>query len=538
MYDFGANFSGWARLRLHRGEALAGHVVSMIPGEILDRDGNPDQSVTGRGYHWQYTLNGEDVQEYAPKFTYTGFRYLQLRGAVPAGYPAAGQELPTAQTITGEFIYPDFAPAGGFTCSNPLFNSIHKIVTQAMKSNIKGYFTDCPHRERLPWMEQSHLIAPGLMYNFDLRRHYEKIMADIADAQHENGMVPTICPQYVRFGYHRGYNDSPEWGSAAVLNPWYGYLRTGDAQILRRGYAVMCRYVDYLGTQTHHLVLHHGLGDWLDIGPYPPHSQNTPVPVVATCIYHLDLTLVARIAALLGETADAEKYAALAGQVRAEFRAQFLDKQSVRSIFVANGSQAAQAMALMCGLIDADEEQATLLSLASDIEKRGYANTAGDVGHPFVVAALTRYGRGDLMEKMLLNDEQPGYAYQVKHGATTLTEDWDGPNPGGPHGSQNHFMLGAVEEWFYCGLAGLGSLRVDAFSPEMTIRPYFAESCDAVSAWTLHPCGRVAIQWKRLPRGIEVVLTVPPGLRVVFVGGAEDTRTALASGTHCLMLPV
>lgn len=528
VYDFGTNFSGWPKITLRGGRS--GTRVRFFPAELLGADGLPNQALTRDGFWWTLTLDGRAQTEWAPRFSYYGFRYLLVEG-ISAG--ANGDGLPVADSIEGQFIYPDVEEAGGFTCSDTRLNQIHAIVQQAMLSNLKSYLTDCPTREKLPWMEQTHLIGPGLLYYFDLQRLYAKIEQDMADTQYDNGLIPDICPQYVKFGYHRGFNDSPEWGSAGVMNPWYIYRRYGDATLLAQYYDTLCRYVDYLTSQTHHHLLHHGLGDWLDIGPCPPHSQNTPVPVIATCMYHLDLLVMIRTARLLQREADAVRYNTLAHAVRVEFRAQFLDKQNGRELWVANGSQAAQAMALMCGMLEADEEALALQGLVRDIEKRGWATTAGDVGHPFVLAALTKYGRGDVVMKMACDTEKPGYGYQVAHGATTLTEDWDGPNPAAPHGSQNHFMLGAIEEWFASGLAGFGGIRDDAPPDRLYIAPAFTDTCERVKAWTLHPCGRVEIVWQRNADGAEVELCIPAGLEVVFT--AFGKQRLLGSGRHIFL---
>ena len=163
-------------------------------------------------YRWEYILNDQEEQEFAPDFTFTGFRYVEVTGAVPrfdldeegenTGMDPRSPEggIPVIISMEGEFIYPDIEVTGGFSCSNQLFNDIHKIISQAILSNTKSYFTDCPHREKLPWLEQTHLIGPGIMYNYDVHNLYLKIEQDMADSQRENGLVPDICPEYVVFG--------------------------------------------------------------------------------------------------------------------------------------------------------------------------------------------------------------------------------------------------------------------------------------------------------------------------------------------------
>ena len=543
LYDLGSNFSGWASLEMAFSEDPEGREISMIPSELLGADGRPDQRGRGAGYHWRYIASAAPAQRWRPSFTYYGFRYVMVEGAVPAGESPTGAEkgLPVIRRLQGEFITPDNLPAGGFECSEELFNQIHRLVYRAMLSNIKSYMTDCPHREKLPWLEQTHLIGPGMLYSFNLRNLYEKIERDMADSQRESGLVPDICPEYVVFGYHEGFVDSPEWGSACILNAWHLYRMYGDNALFGPYYPLMRRYILYLKGKTYGHLLHHGLGDWLDIGPMKPYSQNTPVAVVASAMYYYDLRIMAEIAGILaGEAADParaaalradrEEYLAEMAAVSREYNAHFFDDQTNR---YATGSQAAQAMSLIAGLVPEDRVEKVLHVLVEDIEKRGYATTAGDVGHPFVLAALTRWGRSDVIVKMTRVTDRPGYGYQVKCGATTLTEDWDGPDPANPHNSQNHLMLGGIMEWFYGGLAGIHSLRAEREGDQILFKPHFAEGIDRVDAWTTLARGRAALSWRRLDgERVRVTITVPPNARAVFENERDGGRAEYPSGTH------
>lgn len=530
VYDFGKNFSGWVRIKVKTDGTAKDKRIKMKPGEILKEDGTPDQKVTGKNYSWDYYMDEKEAQEYAPKFTYTGFRYVQVEGAVPAQLAGEQNEMPVIESFVGEFIYPDMEPMGEFSCSNTLYNQIHGMITQAVLSNMKSILTDCPHREKLGWMEQSHLIGPAIMYNYDVHNLYEKIEKDMEEAQHEGGLVPDICPEYITefTKWHYGYLDSPEWGSACIINPWYVYKKYGDASLFKRQYETMKRYLDYLTSKTHHHVLHHGLGDWLDIGPFVPYSQNTPVPVIATCIYYYDLSIMKQVAEILGKTEDAANYGTLMEQVKEEYNLQFFDDQGNR---YATGSQAAQAMSLMVGLVPEEREEKVLQVLVKDIELRGYATTAGDVGHPFVTAALTKYNRSDIMNEMMKITDKPGYGYQVKCGATTLTEEWDGPDPKRPHGSQNHFMLGSGDEWFYSGLAGIQGMRCDVNFTEQVICPYIADNVEEVCAWTMHPYGKTKVHWKKEKDKVNIAVTLPPNTTGTFISPKGD-KTQLGSGTY------
>lgn len=495
LYDLGAIFSGWVRIKLRTDGRHSGESIVMKPSELLDSRGNAEQKMTRDKYAWTYIMNGDEEQEFAPDFTYTGFRYVEVSGAVPARFRSggAGENKPVILSLTGEFLYPDVEQAGEFRCSNRLFNDIHKIVLQAIRSNTKSYFTDCPHREKLGWLEESHLIGPSIMYNLDVHNLYDKVEQDMADSQRENGLVPDICPEYVTgFGkWHEGFVDSPEWGSACILNPWYVYKRYGDISLLHRCYDVMQRYLNYLDGRTHHEVLHHGLGDWLDIGPCTPHSQNTPVPVVATCIYYYDLSVMKQVAELLGKQKDVAEYGKRMERVFQEYNLQFLDGQTGR-----------------------------------------YAITAGDVGHPFLIAALMKYGMSDLVNEMTNITETPGYGYQVVNGATTLTEDWNGPDPKGAHGSQNHLMLGSIEEWFYGGLGGMELVRDGLAFDEIRIAPHPERGVDWVKAWTMHPYGRISVEWKRCGGQVEVNAQVPPNVMAHLESPDGSVDKIVGSGKH------
>lgn len=534
LYDLGTNFSGWARIRLRTDGNLSGRKVVLTPGELLDAQMKPDQRVTGHDYRWEYILNDQEEQEFAPDFTYTGFRYVQVEGALPADREQDGTGMPVLTDLVGEFIYPDVRTTGEFTCSNQLFNDIHRIINQAILSNMKSYFTDCPHREKLPWLEQSHLIGPAIFYNYDVLNIYRKMEQDMTDSQRENGLVPDICPEYVVFGYHRGFVDSPEWGSAVIINPWYLYKRYGDTSLMERYYDTMERYLEYLTSQTHHHVLHHGLGDWLDIGPCPPYSQNTAVPIVATSIYYYDLGIMEEISRILGKKERAVFYQELRKEVFREYNLQFLDDQTGR---YGSGSQASQALSLMAGLVPAEYEEKAVKQLRDEVVKRNYAITAGDIGHPFLIAALMKYGMSDVLNEMTNITETPGYGYQVVNGATTLTEEWDGPDPARPHGSQNHLMLGSIEEWFYAGLGGLADIRSGLPFDEVRIRPHIAKGVNFCQASMMHPYGKLSVSWKRMGEKAQVTVTVPPNLTAHLESEDGSVKAVKGSGIHTYLVP-
>jgi alpha-L-rhamnosidase len=403
VYDSGQNAAMMPRLRV-RGPA--GASVTLVPAELLNADGSVDRrSVGGGEAYWSYTLAGRPEGEtWFPRFFYHGGRYLQVERRAPAG-----GALPVVERLQSVVVHSDSPPAGQFASSSDLFNRIRTLVRWAQRSNLAHVITDCPHRERLGWLEQYHLNGPSLRYETDLTRLFAKTFADMADAQQPSGLVPDIAPEYVVF--EDGFRDSPEWGSAIILAAWQHYVWTGDDTPLRRNYDAMKRYVAYLASRAEGDVVSHGLGDWYDIGPKPPGvSQLTPIALTATAIYGEDLQTLSRIAGRLGHEADATQYRAAADRIQAAFNRRFFD--AATGIY-ATGSQTAQAMPLVLGLVPDEHRARVLDALVRDIRSQGNATTAGDVGYRYVLRALAGGGRSDVIYDMNHQTERPGYGFQL-----------------------------------------------------------------------------------------------------------------------------
>jgi len=214
--------------------------------------------------------------------------------------------------------------AGSFSCSNTLFNKTNSLIDWAIKSNMMSVFTDCPHREKLGWLEETHLMGSSVQYNYDIATLCKKVIRDMINAQTPEGLVPEIAPEFVQFD--DPFRDSPEWGSAAIIFPWYVYKWYGDKQIVAEAYEMMRRYINYLQKKAVNNILSQGLGDWYDIGPKRPGvSQLTPPGVTATAIYYHDLVIMTHIATVLNKTTDAKQYMQLALAVKKSFNENFFD---------------------------------------------------------------------------------------------------------------------------------------------------------------------------------------------------------------------
>jgi hypothetical protein len=522
VYDLGQNAPIMPRLEVH---GAAGARVRIIPAELTKADGSVDRGSVGGGEAWwQYTLAGHGDERYFPYFFYHGCRYLQVE-LQPAH---AGGELPVVSSLVGVVVHSTSAPVGEFECSNDLFNRIHTLVRLAQEANMVSVLTDCPHRERLGWLEQYHLNGPSLRYEFDLDQLFTKGMNDMADSQLADGLVPDIAPEYVVFG--GGFRDSPEWGSAFIIVPWQQYEWTGDTELLRRHFEGMKRYVAYLGTKAKDHIVSHGLGDWYDLGPKPPgEAQLTPKALTATAFYYYDTWILAQTATLLGNADDAKRYHALAAEIRAAFNRTFFKPDA--GVY-ATGSQCANAMPLVMGIAEPARRAAVLEAIVKDVQSRGNALTAGDVGYRYLLRALADGGRSDVILAMNNQSDKPGYGYQLEHGATSLTEAWDA----GRGSSQNHFMLGHIVEWFYHDLAGIGTDGPGY--QRIVIKPAFFKpgsgsdqsSVNWVRAAYTSVHGKIVVFWKRAGDRFELGATIPANATATIYLPAKDTANIAVGG--------
>ena len=516
VYDLGQNASTMPRIRV---SGPAGGTIRLCPAELVDFQGTPDPRSMGMGpgngyAWWQYTKGTDREEEWMPQFCYLGCRYLQVRsfgpGAQPSptdptgdpGPPAAG--APALVSLEGCVVHAGVAPVGSFACSNELLNRIHELVRWAQRSNIVSVLTDCPHREKLGWLEQYHLNGPSLRYEFNLDRLFTKATFDMADAQRADGSVPEIAPQYLTFQPPwEMFNSAAEWGAAFILVPWQQYEFTGDPGLLAANYDRHRRYFAYLESRARDGILAEGLGDWYDIGPGAPGmGKLTPPEVTATAFYHEDARILAREAELLGKRNEAADYATRAERIRSAFNHRFFHADTGT---YGSGSQCANSLALALGLAAPADRPRVLAALVRDIESRGDALTAGDVGFRYVLRALAEGGRSDIIYRIVNQDRTPGYGYQLRQGATSLTEAWDA----NPRASQNHFMLGQIMEWFYRDLAGIGWDPEAPGFRHIVIRPHPVGDLRWVAAHYDSARGPISVRWEREAGTLQLKIAIP-----------------------------
>ena len=531
VYDMGKNSSGWPEILV---QGRAGDRVRMLPGELLNPDGTVTQASAGAGPNnpvlFNYTLAG-GKERWHPRFTYYGFRYVQVE-TIPA---TVGGPKPRVLSLQCDVVHDDIAVNGHFTSGVTLFNQIHALIDRAILSNLVSVMTDCPTREKLGWLEQTYLAGSSVMENYGVLKLYAKIADDIAEAQLPNGFVPAIAPEYVAFvdanGNSTNFRDTPEWGSASILSPWEAFQFYGDVEVLEDHYNSMVAYAGYLRSKLQDGMLNYGLGDWYDIGPRSPgEAQLTGKELTATAIYYQDLRALEATASLLGKEADAASFGREAAEVRESFNKHLLHADTA---IYDRGSQTAQAMPLVLGMVPDNLRQAVLDNLIKDVRAHGNHVTAGDVGFHYVVRALTDNGRSDVVFDMLSRTDSPSYGYQLERGATTLTEAWDA-NPGS---SQNHFMLGHAEEWFYRGLAGINIDLSRAESRQILIRPAFLPKVPQAQAQVHSVLGTVESSWTRDEAKVIWRIGIPVGSRAIVVLPQAATALSMNGETPAQVSP-
>ncbi|MEN6426899.1 MAG: family 78 glycoside hydrolase catalytic domain, partial [Phycisphaerales bacterium] len=532
VYDFGQNASAVPRLCV-RGQA--GQVLKLTPAEQRhgmsprrnDGTGLVNPAGVGNPNYWQYTLRGDGEERWTPQFAYSGFQYLQLEDAVPAGRPNP-EGKPVVEELVSMHVRNDAPSVGRFECSDPLFNDIDRIIDWAVRSNMAHVLTDCPHREKLGWLEVSYLMGPSISGRYDIASFYSKVTQDCADSQKPDGMVPTVAPAYPAFS--GGFAYTPEWGAAAVVLPWQLYEWYGDKEVLAARYSTMKRFVDYMRETSRDLVPAPGLGDWYDYGHDKPRgaAQFTPVELTAMATFFRCARIVADAARVLDRRDDQAAYEKLATDIAEAFNKRYFDGVDQ---YTNHGSpQTANSMALALGLAPTGLEQAVLERVIEDIHKRGNQQTSGDIGFWYLLQALAQQGRSDVIHDTTARTDIGSYGFIVRNGWTSMPEAWDADTGA----SMNHCMLGHIQEWFLGWVAGI---RPDVASPgfrRFIIDPHPVGNLTWARAHYDSIRGEITSDWRKSAGVFTLNVTIPPNTSAIVcvpTGKAEDVTE---SGTPAM----
>ncbi|MFI1337824.1 family 78 glycoside hydrolase catalytic domain [Streptomyces sp. NPDC020845] len=496
LVDFGVNAAGRPVLTLTA--AVPGRLVTLRPAELLDEEEAITQASTGSPIRDGVRPAGS-AAVWRPSFVYHGARYWELGGLSP--------EEP--DTVLGfETMRADNVRVGSLRTSDPFLDRLHAMVDRAVQSNMYSVFTDCPHREKLGWLEQDYLCFETLARGYDVSAHLRETVGLMREAQTPDGMVPTTVPELVVFDYDRhkddqtAFRDDPNWGRALIEVPWRLYLHTGDTTTLREAWPAARRFLDHLRTRSVDGLLDHGLGDWIEL------DDSTPRGLVASVGWWEALRTATWTARLLGHEEAGARFEADARALRSRIEARFF-----RDGRWGSGSQASWAFGWLLAP-DPAARQAAADALVGRIAADDGALTVGEIALPHFLRALAESGRSDLIDLLIRRVDAPGYGHQVASGATALTESWAGPQAPFGQASQNHFMLGMIDEWILGDVVGLRQHPESVGWARVRVKPTFLETVEWIEESFLSPRGRITVGWRRTAAGITLDVTAPPTVDV------------------------
>ena len=501
VYDFGQNFSGWSRLRV-QGER--GARVVLKHGARVYEDGSLDARSNLYDLHCthvarqrdSYTLKGRGVEEWEPRFTLHGFRYVEV-----SGLPGT----PQAEQVEGRVVRNAVERVGSFRCSNELLNRIHEAAVWTFASSLQGFPQDAADRsERVGWLGDP--IPEDYMYNFDTAQFWTKWSDDLGDSQRPDGKLPVISPLHWRGSTFAPYGDCPVWWSHYALIPWSVYWFYDDERVLARHAVGIGKLVDYLSSRAQGHIVEFGLGDHMEPQPDGTTSsspRHTPPALTSTAYYHFDAQVAARAAEIAGRSEEARRYGALAEEIKAAFNRRFLDPESND---YATGSQTANAVPLALGLVPEERVGAVLANLIREIEEQhaGHLST-GMLGTNALVNVLPRHRAAELMYRIATQTTFPSWGYMIERGATTLWESWSDLRE--EKLSLNMKLLGSVEKFFYRDLAGIRA-TAPGFR-EVAIAPQVVGDLEWAQAQVRTVRGEIAVHWRRIENAFELDLEIP-----------------------------
>jgi alpha-L-rhamnosidase len=515
VVDFGTNIAGQVRASLRC--LQPGKRIEFWPSELLTPTGTVDQTSTGHPIFDSLTSSGP-AATFAPTLTYHGFRYVEVVGLEP-------EESSTA--VTAEVLRADLPRVGTTNTSSPFLNKLHTIIDRAVQGNMYSVFTDCPHREKLGWIEQLYICFDVLSRSYDVAAHLRQSLVLVRDAQLESGMIPSIVPEYVNFsgdewmGDPDAFRDDPNWGGAIVFVPWRLFTTYADRDVLVENWDAMERYVAYLRSRESDGIVNHGLGDWIAI------DASTPRAMVATFGYARALDTLADVADELGRRDAAVHYRAEAHRVIGAFRDAFGHDNGR---LWGSGSQASFALALDLGAVQPDSVKFAWQGLLGAIRAARGQISVGENALPSLLRVLTAGNRSDIIDSLIRQPTGPGYAYQIDAGVTALTESWQGPNGPVAQQSQNHFMLAVIDDWITGTVCGLRQADDSIGWQRVVIEPTPLDTLEWAETSFDAPSGSISVRWDRDGDDLLVRVSLPAGVTGVLRVG--DVGEQLAAGTH------
>ena len=474
-----------------------GTVARVKHGEQL-KDGRLDNS--GIEVHYRptddkdpfqtdiYTLSGNGQEIFSPMFNYKGFRYAEVK--------IDNKVDLNKNNLTAYFTHTDVEPIGSVETSNNLINKIWDATNKAYLSNLFGYPTDCPQREKNGWTGDAHTVIETALFNFDGILVYEKWMDDHRDEQQIDGTLPSIIPTA---GWGYSWGNGPDWTSSMILVPWNVYKFYGDTRILEENYENMRRYVSKIKSVSKNNLTSWGLGDWV------PVKSKSNLEFTSSIFYYTDVLLISKIAKILGHNNEAFEFKNLSIDIKSSINNKYFDKETNT---YASGTQTEMSMALFRGIVDKEKKQLVADKLAKSVIENSSKLDVGLLGSKTILNALSQNGYANLAFKLASSKEYPSWGYWIDNGATTLYENWDLTAESDL--SLNHIMFGEVSAWFY---KTLGGINTDVNNPgfkNILLKPHFVNDLTDFKATFMSPFGKLVSSWKRIGDIVIYKVIIPP----------------------------
>lgn len=530
VLDFGQNIAGMLHFSI---QGKSGQRIRIVCGEVLGKDGKVDLSgvqETKPAKGWSQMslvkklmgaeLKGDIVRtpkqeirmicsggtdEFENSFSIFGFRYAQIT-------TEEGRELKIdPEDFEAVAVYSDLEQTGSFSCSNALVDRFYENTVWSMKGNFLDIPTDCPTRERLGWTGDAQIFFDTGAYMMDTAPFFRKWLWDMADDQYDNGLLSAVVPYQGVEMMYKATGSSVGWADAVYLIPYRYYQRYGDAELLRTCWTMIKKYGDYLmknlgmkdkkeakqnpyNEYTYEKGVH--LGEWLEPEEFRDkvYGAQAKHPEECTAYLYYSMKIIGEIADLLEE----KDYAALCGK--------YADgaKKAYDALFVKTGTldtdrQAKLVRPLALGLLDGEEKKKAQRRLVKAVEDYRYRVGTGFLSTPFLLPVLTEAGETEAAYRMLENTEKPGWLAEVKEGATTVWENWEG------NLSQNHYSPGAVCQWLFDTVGGIRP----AGERHFIVEPVSGGSLTFADVSYQSLYGKVVSRWKKAGDGICYHIEIP-----------------------------
>lgn len=521
VFDMGQNMVGWAQLKV---QGKRGTKVKMRFSETLQDNGMLYlENIRGAEVTDTYILRGGEPETWEPRFTYHGFRFVEV-----TGYPGE----PNLNTLEGKVVHDDMEITGTFETSNPLINQIYKNAFWGIRGNYRSIPTDCPQRdERHGWLGDRSTGSKGETFVFGNGNLYRKWMIDVDDSQLESGSVPDVAPSLWPI-----YTDNATWPGSFILIPDMLYRQFGDQRIIEQLYPGMKKWMDYMSTFIEDGIMPKDTyGDWCvpPTDKYAIHSSDigrlTTGELIGSAYFYHELKLMEGFAVLLNKAEDAQIFGEMAEDMKAAFNDKFLDKKLVQ---YSNNSQTSSVLPLAFGMVPEAYEKQIFDNLVLKImgEGQGHIGT-GLIGSQWIMRVLSDYGRPDIAYTIAAQNSYPSWGYMVENDATTIWELWNG-NTGDPSmNSHNHVMLlGDLIIWYYENLAGIKAGSEALAFKHIIMKPEVVGGLDFVNASYNSVYGKISSKWKIVDGKFNWDITIPANTTATVYVPASKKDDVLEGG--------